>query len=105
MKIKEWSAFALLGLVWGSSFLWIKIAVQDIGPFTLVAFRLLFGLAGLLVVMRLQKARFPRDRRPYAVLGVGAEEDLDRERRQRRGVDGRGEPVGDVLHRGSVGKR
>jgi len=28
--------------------LWIKIAVEEIGPFTLVAFRLLFGLAGLL---------------------------------------------------------
>lgn len=62
MKLKEWSAFALLGLVWGSSFLWIKIAVQEIGPFTLVAFRLLFGAIGLLVVMRLQKQSFPRDR-------------------------------------------
>ena len=63
MKLKEWGAFALLGLVWGSSFLWIKIAVQEIGPFTLVAFRLLFGLVGLLVIMRLQKQSFPRDRR------------------------------------------
>jgi drug/metabolite transporter (DMT)-like permease len=63
MKLKEWGAFALLGLVWGSSFLWIKIAIQEIGPFTLVAFRLLFGLVGLLVIMRLQKQSFPRDRR------------------------------------------
>jgi len=49
MKLKEWGAFAVLGLVWGSSFLWIKIAVQEIGPFTLVAFRLLFGVVGLLM--------------------------------------------------------
>ena len=62
MKLKEWGAFALLGLVWGSSSLWIKIAVQEVGPFTLVAFRLLFGVAGLLVVMRLQRQSFPRDR-------------------------------------------
>jgi drug/metabolite transporter (DMT)-like permease len=63
MKLKEWSAFALLGLIWGSSFLWIKIAVEETGPFTLVAFRLLLGLAGLLVVMWFQKKPFPRDRR------------------------------------------
>ena len=63
MKLKEWSAFALLGLVWGSSFLWIKIAVEEIGPFTLVAFRLLFGLVGLLIIMRLRKQSFPRDRK------------------------------------------
>jgi len=61
MKLKEWSAFTLLGLVWGSSFLWIKIAVQEIGPFTVVAFRLLFGAIGLLVVMRLQKQPLSRD--------------------------------------------
>lgn len=73
MKLKEWSAFALLGLVWGSSFMWIKIAVQEIGPFTLVAFRLLFGLVGLLVIMRLQKQSFPRDRRVLlAFLFMGA---------------------------------
>jgi drug/metabolite transporter (DMT)-like permease len=63
MKIKEWGAFALLGLIWGSSFLWIKIAVQEIGPFTLVAFRLLFGLTGLLIIMRLTRQSFPRDRK------------------------------------------
>jgi drug/metabolite transporter (DMT)-like permease len=73
MKLKEWGAFALLGLVWGSSFLWIKIAVQEIGPFTLVAFRLLFGLVGLLVVMRLRRQSFPRDRRVLlAYLFMGA---------------------------------
>lgn len=63
MKLKEWGAFALLGLIWGSSFLWIKIAVQETGPFTLVTFRLLLGLLGLLLVMGLQKQSFPRDRR------------------------------------------
>ena len=56
MKMKEWGAFALLGLIWGSSFLWIKIAVQEIGPFTLVAFRVVFGLLFSLAVIRLQRA-------------------------------------------------
>jgi len=73
MKLKEWGAFAVLGLVWGSSFLWIKIAVAEIGPFTLVAFRLLFGLIGLLAVVRLQKQAFPHERRVLlAYLFMGA---------------------------------
>ncbi len=63
MRFKEWGVFALLGMIWGSSFLWIKIAVAETGPFTLVAFRLLFGLLGMLVVLRVSRQRFPRDRR------------------------------------------
>lgn len=63
MKLKEWSAFGLLGLIWGSSFLWIKVAVQEIGPFTLVAFRLLFALLGLLIIAARQKQPLPRDRK------------------------------------------
>jgi drug/metabolite transporter (DMT)-like permease len=73
MKLKEWGAFALLGLVWGSSFLWIKIAVEEIGPFMLVALRLLFGLIGLLGVMWAQRQSFPRERRVLlAFLFMGA---------------------------------
>jgi drug/metabolite transporter (DMT)-like permease len=62
VKLREWGAFTLLGLIWGTSFLWIKLAVADIGPFMLAAWRLLFGLAGLLVVMRLQHQSLPRER-------------------------------------------
>jgi drug/metabolite transporter (DMT)-like permease len=62
VKLKEWSAFVLLGLIWGSSFLWIKVGVRELGPLTLVAFRLLFGLLGLLAVARLQGQPFPRSR-------------------------------------------
>ena len=62
MKLREWVAFILLGLIWGSSFLWIKIGVENITPFVLVTFRVSFGLLGLLVVMYLQRQHFPRDR-------------------------------------------
>lgn len=58
MRIREWGAFLLLGTIWGSSFLWIKIAVGEIGPATLAAIRLLFGLIGLLVVARLTRQSF-----------------------------------------------
>lgn len=63
MKPKEWAAFILLALAWGTSFFWIKIALVEIGPFLLVTLRLLFGLIGLLVVMAVTRTPFPRDRR------------------------------------------
>ena len=62
MRLRDWGAFWLLAIVWGTSFLWIKIAVQEIGPFTLVALRLLFGLVGLVVVLIITRQSFPRDR-------------------------------------------
>lgn len=73
MRLKEWSAFWLLGLVWGSSFLWIKIAVGFMGPLAVAAFRQLIGVLGLLVVMKIQRQPFPRDwrtLRAYVILGV-----------------------------------
>src|SRR5712692_3823757 len=63
MKLKEWIVFCALGTIWGTSFLWIKIAVAETAPFVLVGFRLLFGLLGLVVVMVLQRTALPRDRR------------------------------------------
>jgi len=64
MRRREWAAFWLLGLIWGSSFLWIKLAVEDISPSLLVALRLAFGLLGLAAwaVLRRQSVRWPSDR-------------------------------------------
>lgn len=47
MKAKDWLLFWFLGIIWGTSFLWIKIAVTEISPFMLVSFRTLFAAAGL----------------------------------------------------------
>jgi len=60
MRWKEWGAFWLLGTIWGSSFLWIKIAVSDIEPAMLGAIRLAIGALGLLGVMWLGRLPFPR---------------------------------------------
>jgi drug/metabolite transporter (DMT)-like permease len=56
---KEWIKFIALGLIWGSSFLWIKIAVEEIGPFTLVSFRVLFALLGILAVVAYRRTTLP----------------------------------------------
>ena len=73
MKLKEWAAFVALGLIWGSSFLWIKIGVESITPTVLVTLRVSFGLLALLVVMFAQRQPFPRDRSTllrYGFMGV-----------------------------------
>ena len=61
MKTKDWLAFIGLSLAWGSSFLWIKIAVQEIGPFMLVALRVLFGILGLVVALIIARPSRPAD--------------------------------------------
>ena len=75
MKLREWAAFLSLTFIWGASFLWIKIAVAEIDPFSLVAFRLALGLVGLIVFFTLRKPAIPRDFRVWvslAVLGIFA---------------------------------
>jgi len=73
MKPKHWFVFILLGAIWSSSFLWIKIAVQEISPITLVAFRVLFGLLFSIVVILIQRVQIPRDFKtwlPFIILGI-----------------------------------
>lgn len=73
MKPKDLLAFIGLSLAWGSSFYWIKIAVGEVGPFVLVAFRLLFGILGLTVVLFFNRPIAPLDRRTWQnllILGI-----------------------------------
>lgn len=73
MKFKHWLIFILLGAIWSSSFMWIKIAVQEIGPITLVAFRALFGLLFGFAVIFIRRVQWPHDRRtwlPLLLLGL-----------------------------------
>jgi drug/metabolite transporter (DMT)-like permease len=70
---RVWGAFGLLGLSWGSSFLFIKLGLNELPPFTLVSLRLAIGLAGFFVFMRVSRSEFPRDGRvlgKLALLGV-----------------------------------
>ncbi len=72
----EWLVFLALGAAWGSSYLFIKIGVETITPFTLVAGRLAIGAAVLALVMRLRGQPLPTERSTYwhlvvvALLGI-----------------------------------
>ncbi|MFI5225889.1 MAG: DMT family transporter, partial [Candidatus Limnocylindrales bacterium] len=64
--------FFALGFFWGSSYLFIKIGVETVTPFTLIAGRLLVGSLLLVVALRLSRATLPRDPRMYGHLFVMA---------------------------------
>lgn len=70
MKTKHWIVFVLLGLIWSSSFLWIKIGVQEIGPMSLVAFRMLFGALSAAAIGAFVKVNWPRDRKTWLTFAV-----------------------------------
>jgi len=59
MDKKDWVRFWLLGVVWGTSFLWIKIAVTEVSPLVLVSFRTLFGGLGLGLILILSPGARP----------------------------------------------
>jgi drug/metabolite transporter (DMT)-like permease len=67
-----WLVFLALGFMWGSSYLFIKLAVDTFGTFTLVALRLAVGAALLWVVIKLAGQELPRERRIYGHLLVMA---------------------------------
>lgn len=58
MTGKDWAVLLLLGLIWGSSFLFANIAVKEIPPFTLVLLRVGLASIALCVVMLLQGLSF-----------------------------------------------
>ena len=63
---------ALLALLWGSSYLFIKIALAEIPPVTLIAARVLGAALFLYVVLWLRRDGLPRERRTWGLLGVQA---------------------------------
>lgn len=63
---------AALALMWGSSFFWIKIALQVFSPVQLVLARLVLGAAVLLVLCLAHREALPRSRRVWLHLAVAA---------------------------------
>jgi drug/metabolite transporter (DMT)-like permease len=59
-----------LALMWGSSYLFIKIGVETLPPLSLVLLRVLVGLAILLVVVAVTRTSLPRDARTIGHLAV-----------------------------------
>ncbi|HKZ43678.1 MAG TPA: DMT family transporter [Anaerolineales bacterium] len=70
MKFKHWFAFILLAAIWSSSFLWIKIAIRELSPITLVALRTFFGaLVGIIAIL-VTRTRLPHSRSVWIALMI-----------------------------------
>ncbi|MFI1102995.1 DMT family transporter [Streptomyces melanogenes] len=64
--------FAVLSLVWGFSFLLIKVGTDGYAPFQVTFGRLFFGTAVLAVAMAVKRERLPRGARTWLHLAVAA---------------------------------
>lgn len=64
----ELPLLALLALLWGSSYLFIKVAVAEIPPVTLIALRVFGAAIFLLLVMGARAEKLPRDLRTWRML-------------------------------------
>jgi len=68
----DWLLLLLLGLIWGTSYAFIKLGVQSLPTFTLIATRLAIGLTLLVAVVVIAREPLPRDLRTYGHLLVMA---------------------------------
>jgi drug/metabolite transporter (DMT)-like permease len=70
---QAWLGFWVLALIWGSSYLFIRIGVEQLPPFQLVFIRTAIAAVGLTIVAYARGKRFPTDRqgvRDLLFLGI-----------------------------------
>jgi len=63
---------ALLALIWGSAFLWIKLADRGFSAVEVTLARLALGAAVLFAIIRLRRETIPRSRMLWAHIAVAA---------------------------------
>lgn len=63
MKPRELTVLLVLGATWGSSFLFIKVGVEDLSPLMLVEARMLLGAATVVIAAYALGLSLPRTRR------------------------------------------
>lgn len=66
----EWVMLFMLATMWGGSFFFAKIALQQIAPMTLVFLRVSLGAVALLVILKLMRKRIPGDARIWMAFFV-----------------------------------
>lgn len=65
---QAWISFWILALIWGSSYLFIRIGVEQLPPFQLVFIRTAIAAVGLNLVVYGRGKRLPTDRRGWSDL-------------------------------------
>jgi len=68
-----WQAkFLALSVIWGSSFLFMKVGLRSLAPLQISGFRILSGALVLTVLLLVTRGRLPRERHTWAHLFVSA---------------------------------
>jgi drug/metabolite transporter (DMT)-like permease len=67
-----WALFIGLGFFWGSSYFWIKVALESVPPLTMIGGRLVLASIFLWAVVLLTREPLPRSPRQYGHLMVMA---------------------------------
>ncbi len=73
MKLKHWIVFLLVGAIWSSSFMWIKLALREVTPSALVAIRVTLGFLFGVSVIIIRQIKLPQNIKtwiPLIILGV-----------------------------------
>ena len=69
---RAWAEMLMLALIWGASFLAIRVALDEIGPLTAVAHRVGWAMVALWAAVLVMRLPLPRDPRVwFAFLGMG----------------------------------
>lgn len=74
VAVRTWGGFWLLAVIWGSSFLFIRISVEEMDQFQIVFIRTLIAAMGLNLVLLFRGKHLPTDwksLRPLILLGIG----------------------------------
>jgi drug/metabolite transporter (DMT)-like permease len=66
----DWLLLLALGIMWGTSYAFIKLGVETLPTFTLIATRLAIGLAFLATIVAIAREPLPRSPRTYFHLAV-----------------------------------
>ena len=59
MGLYEWILLILLSIIWGSSFIFIELALESFSPFSLVFFRVFIGAIALTLLLAISKVYMP----------------------------------------------
>ncbi len=65
MSLRNWIIIAVLGTIWGSSFLFNAILIRELGPLWVSAGRVGVGALGSWVILLALRAPLPRDPKTY----------------------------------------
>ncbi|MEP7291016.1 MAG: EamA family transporter [Chloroflexota bacterium] len=72
--MRKWAAFWILAVIWGSSFLFIRIGVEQLSPFQVVFIRTAIAAVGLNLLLLTRGKHLPLNRKalvPLIVIAIG----------------------------------